>query len=290
MALVTERRNRHQAVLSQTKWPGPLSLTGTARFLNRIFPDDHLGRSTLEKLIKITVILGDLPLSPSAIRVEANGKWKYRLRKIDVATVFDVIPQILKDQCLNFNEAFQKTQRQLKKERESRTPIESLMPSILQRLGDPVKISKARQNRIKKALIERLQERKLPLPEDVRPQEILVLGIFTEDQEEIIDYWAEFIEEERKKMEKPTVSHIFKNWPSLTGFLKEQLGPEAKVPPRRLHRAVNWLHQQGISITKVARRSRTYYRPSPPEQDQLESLLQNPANKEELRRIFEKEL
>lgn len=289
MIAARERLANLQKELEKAAFPKePLGLKKAAKFLREIGPNHYPSPTTLEKYIKITSILGGFPLPPEAIRVTSGGKWQYRLTKEDLLTVFDVCLEILETKGLPPTRAFQKARQVFEKEREKRVPVDSLVSLICQQFG----YSENQERKTKKILIQKLQEgeqKLLPLF-DVRPQEILILGVLPEDQKDFVATWTEFIQKEELKKEKPMpINIMLKTWPSLTGFLKEQLGLE-KINLRLVSYAVTWLKKEGISIATIRRQIRnrltTYYRPSPQEQKQLEDLLAIPEKQEELKRIL----
>lgn len=178
--LARERLAGLQKSLKKTELPKPfLGLDETAKFLREISPDNYPSVATVEKIVKIAVILGDFPLPPKAVRVSSGEKWKYRLTKRSLLTTFDVTLQILETRDLSLGKASRQAKKTFQEEREKRIPVENLFPEI-----------KAR-----KIIIENLQQRKLPLRFDVKSQEILIFGVLKEDQDYFIDLWAEFVQE-----------------------------------------------------------------------------------------------
>lgn len=137
----------------------------------------------------------------------------------------------------------------------------------------------------------KLQAGELPLPPvDLKPQEILILGVPQEDQEDFISLWAEFLEDKGGRMARPPKSVILETWPALTVFLREQLG-EIKINLRSVRQAINWLKAEGISVMPTRKyvfqgRIAYCYRLSPLKRARLRKLLQSPEKREVLKEIL----
>lgn len=286
-AQTKENLTKLQEGLKETelKVEKPLNLRKAAALLAEIGqesgvkPPGYPSHTTLGKLIKIAVILGDYPLRPEAIELTSAGQWRYSLTKTDLITVLDITHKILENRNLSVAKAFKQAKKALKEEREKRVPIENFIPLVFQQLGSP----KGQKAKTREILIKKLQEGNL--------QEILILGVLPEDQDDFVLSWAEFLQEEELKIKESTLAYIFKNWPSLTGFLKEQLGEETKINNRFLSDAAAWLKAEGVSVKSVRRRQKEnyfvfYHRLSPQAQEQLKSLLELPEKGEELKRIL----
>lgn len=297
-----EKLGKLRQALEKTEPPKtPLKLKEAASFLSEIGeklalkPSGYPSHTTLEELIKTAVILGDFPLSEGAVRVTSSGRWFFNLSKKDLLNVLDVNLKIIQESNLSVEESYQLAQEKFREKRKRYLPIETLFPAIFQRLGYSGGKWTTRKTRGRKTIIENLQKGKLPPFYEVKPQEILVLGVFPEDQEDLIDFWAEFIKEEREKGEKLLPTYIYKNWPALSSFLKEQLSEEIKIDSRFLPYAVAWLKAKGMPVETVRRgRPRQkqrrnpifYHRISSQGKKQLESLLKIPKKREELKRIL----
>ena len=194
-----ERLTQHRDALkeSQLELTEPLGLRKAAQFIREVTQGGYPSHTSLDKLIKIAVILGDFPLPPEVIWVSTAGNyWHYKFTdKRQLITVFDATLEIVETRDFSLEKVFQQAKKTFQEEREKRVPIEELMPFIFQQLSYSEKTSEAQKIRTKKFLIKKLQEGKLPLHHDVNSQEVLIFGVLSEDQDCFIAYWAEFVKE-----------------------------------------------------------------------------------------------
>jgi len=274
-----KRLTQLQEILKEVEFPKPfLGLREAAQFLQELSPDHYPSRTSLLQLIKIAVIHGNFPLPPEAVRVTVAGQWRFKLTKESLLTVFEVTLKILETRDLPLEKTFLQAKKTFQEEGEKRIHFENLSNLIFQNLGSP----RGRKDQVKDLLFEKIQKEL-----GIKPQEILILGIPKDDQEDLVAFWTESIKEEVR----PSNYYILENWPSLTDFLKEQLGL-LKINPWRVAGAAAWLEEEGISITtircQIKKYPATYYRLSLQEQEQLKTLLTAPEKEEELKEILSK--
>ncbi len=287
--LVQRRNALEESPLELTR---PLSLRGAIQFIRQITQEKYPSRTTFEGLAKIAVIFGDFPLSPGVIRVDEQNRWHYRFTdKRQLITVLDVARKIAETRDFSLTKISQQAQETFQEKRDQRSPVEALIPLILRQLDFPAETPEGRKRRIKKFLLEKLQAGELPLlPDDLKPQEILILGIPQDGQKDFALLWAEFLEKSGERVARPPLDTILKTWPALTIFLKEQL-KGIKINLRSVPQVVTWLRVEGVSVVPLKKRMSQgrigyYYRLSPLQRARLKILLQSPEKCQTLREMI----
>lgn len=282
-----------------------LSLRQAANLLRKIsqkagFKVTYPSYETLNQLITISLWYGNLPLSEKAITTKPKGQLLHSLSKEDLETVFDVCINLIKTGTIHsITKSYPQAEKNLRDERKKRVQTDNLVTDILtdvwKTFKSEEKVPAIMVARKKKVIEEAIKEGRLVLPQGVRPQEVLTLGILPEYLDECKTSWTQFLKEEESKKEKTIFSRKerLRRLPSLSSFLRKQIG-EVKVDPRSLSYIVSWLNTSGIPITIVNKTINTKkgknnvncYFLSSYAQKKLQMLLQNPEMKEKLLRIL----
>lgn len=262
----------------------PLGLKEAAVFLVKVSgrTDNYPSYGTLEKLIRIAVLLGDFPLPPRAVRVTPGDRWKFSLSKKDLETTLEETLAILKRDNLSLEETYLRAKEKFLEQRGKRLPMENLLPEIYQQLECNTK----QKRRARNVLAESMQQNFLPAGLDIQPQEVLVLGVPLEKRKDFILFWSEFI---RKEGEEPSDGYALHHWPALIKVLEEQL-EGVKINNFFVSQAASWLRSEEITLRAIKRRRKCTafnYRVSPKAEEQLKLFLADFNNQERLKSILE---